>query len=299
MSATDSPVKIAFVTMVRDEPLFLPLWVRYYSRIAPRDHLFVVCDGLDQQLPPGAEGCQILRLPQGSIGPGWDEARWRMLSALSHALLERFDVVVLNDVDELVALDPAHGDDLHGALAEAREIGVISPFAIELVHRTDLEPDALRPDLPILRQRRYGRINASYCKPCITARKVNWSIGGHSADFPDLHLSRKLFLFHLRAMDAGMLMERQLKRRSHVAGADGRPVAGVAGGGWARGGDEVGSFLASFLGSAPEVTDFGFDWQRARIERSWRHDPDKGRWVHDTLHNRRSYLVPDRFAALF
>ena len=299
MTADATPVKIAFVTMVRDEPFFLPLWVRYYSRIAPRAHLFVVCDGLDQHLPPGTEGCQILRLPQGVIGPGWDDARWRMLTCLTHALLERFDIVVMNDVDELIALDPTHGDDLAAAIAEAREIGVISPFAIELVHRTDLEPEPLRPDLPILHQRHYGRINASYCKPCITARKVHWSIGGHSADFPDLHLSHKLFLFHLRAVDAGMLMERQLKRRSHLTGADGKLIGGVAGGGWARGSDEVDSFLASFQSSAPEITDFSFGWQRARIERSWRHDPDKRRWVHDTLHNRRSYRSPDRFADIF
>ena len=138
--------QIAFVTMVRDEPFFLPLWVDYYSRFVARTQLFVVIDGFDQALPDCLNGCQVLRLPRAEVRPGWDEARWNMLSSFANTLLGRFDIVVLNDVDELVVLDPAQGDDLVGALAEAQHIGVISPFAIELVHRTDLEPSALGHD---------------------------------------------------------------------------------------------------------------------------------------------------------
>jgi len=290
--------RIAFVTMVRDEPVFLPLWVRHYAAIAPRAQLFILFDGLDQQVPDAADGCQVLRLPQGVAGPGWDDARWRMLSGFANTLLERFDVVVLNDVDELIVLDPEAGDDLAAAFAEAADIGVISPFAIELVHRTDLEPEPLNLTRPLLAQRRHGRINASYCKPCIVARKVIWSLGGHYSDFPTLHLSRKLFLFHLRAMDAGLLRDRQVLRRAHVADAGGRIVDQVAGQGWSRTADEMDAFLTSFQDRPPEVSDFRFDWQRQRIEASWAQDPATGLWRHDRLHNRRSYILPDRFSAL-
>lgn len=172
MGSVEMPGRVAFVTMVRDEPIFLPLWIRHYARIAPPEHMFVVVDGLHYAVPPEASRVQLVRLPQVPVGPGWDGARWRMLTAFAHALLERFNVVVLNDVDELIVLDPRHGDDLAGALAEARHCGVISPFALEVIHRPDLELDPLLLDRPILQQRRHERINSSYAKPCIIARKV-------------------------------------------------------------------------------------------------------------------------------
>jgi len=291
--------RIAFVTMVRDEPVFLPLWIAHYARIAPRDHLFVVVDGLQQTLPPEVAGVQVLRVPQVPVGPGWDEARWRMLTAFANALLERFDVVVLNDVDELIVLDPAQGDDLAAALAEAQQIGVISPFALEVVHRPDLETAPLQVDRPILQQRRHVRINSSYAKPCITARKIRWSLGGHTSDFPDLHLSRKLYLFHLRAMDRDMMHARQTQRRRLVSDAAGEVVQGVAGPSWRLAADEVDAYYAKFTErGAPEESDFDFDWQRQRIEQDWTRDPLTGFWAHARVLNRRSYRVPDRFADL-
>lgn len=287
--------RIACVTMVRDEPVFLPRWVDHWRKTVPPEHMFILVDGFDQVIPPEAAGCQVVFLPRRPPAPGWDEARWRMLTAFAHALLERFDVVVLNDVDELVVLDPAAGGSLASALAEARELGVITPFAIEVVHRVDLEEEPLVAGEPVLGRRRYGRIHASYCKPCIVARPVRWSMGGHYSDHPVLHLSEKLFLFHLRAMDAAMLHRRQAARLSLVSDGEGRVREGIAGGGWARDADNVDQFLQSFCRSAPEVTDFTFGWQRQRIRRSWRQEEGTGMWVHDRLHNRRSYAIPERF----
>lgn len=226
---------VAFVTMVRDEPVFLPIWLGYYERLVPRAHLFVVLDGLDLPVPAGLDGVQLLRVPKGRIGAGWDEARWRMLSALTSSLCERFDVVVTNDVDELILHDPAMGGSLMTDLLAASDLGVISPFAFEIVHRPDIEPAPLDLNRPLLRQRSHGRINAAYCKPCITSRSLRWSIGGHHSDFPVLNLSRSLYLFHLRAMDSDLLRQRQMQRRDMVADSEGRLRPGIAGGGWSRG----------------------------------------------------------------
>ncbi len=291
--------RIAFVTMVRHEPVFLPLWIAHYARIAPRSHMFVLIDGLEEALPPEAAGLQVLRLPQLPAGPGWDESRWRMLTAFANTLRERFDVVVLNDVDELIVLDPTHGDDLAGALAEAREIGVISPFAVEVIHRPDLETDPLRLDAPILEQRRHVRINSSYAKPCITARPIRWSMGGHKADHPHLHISRKLYLFHLRAMDRDMMCARLQQRQRLVSDVAGNAVEGVAGTGWNMGVNEVDAFLRKCADRGPpEEGDFDFEWQRRRIEQSWTRDRRTGFWEHARVLNRRTYRVPDRFVGL-
>lgn len=285
--------------MVGDEPFFLPIWIAYYSRFVPKDQLFILVDGAHRVIPPDAQGCQIITLPQVVPGPGWDRVRWEMISAFTAMLLGRFDVVVFNDVDEIVVADPDCGTSLLHLIARARDVGVISPFAIEVLHRVDLEPDALHSRAPILSQRRFGRINASYCKPCITSRRLAYSVGGHYSDFPELHLDPNLFLFHLRFADHAMLMARQANRQGLMAAGE-SGAEGVAGSGWSKGAAEMDHFLHSFVDAGPPIeTDFSFGWQRAKITKSWVHDAENGIWRHDKLHNRKTYTIPPRFAGVF
>ena len=290
---------VAFATMVGDEPFFLPIWIDYYARFVPKDHLFILVDGAHRMIPPEADGCQILTLPYVVPGAGWDRVRWEMISAFTTLLLGRFDVVVFNDVDEIIVADPDCGTGFLDLIGRARDVGVISPFAIEVLHRIDHEPDALHNRAPILSQRRFGRINASYCKPCIAARPVRFSLGGHYSDYPDLHLDPHLYLFHLRFADHKLLLARQSNRQglmtSGVKGSE-----GVAGAGWSKGAADMDHFLQSFVAAGPPIeTDFSFGWQRAKITNSWVHDAENGIWRHDKLHNRKTYMIPPRFAGMF
>jgi hypothetical protein len=290
--------RIAFATMVGEEPFFLPLWIDHYSRFVPKSHLFILVDGEHRSLPAQAQGCQVIVLPHVTPGPGWDRARWQMISSFTTTLLHRFDVVAFNDVDEILLADPA-GEDLLTLLARAQSVGVISPFALELMHRTDLEPSPLHAKAPILSQRRHARINASYCKPCITSRPLNWTIGGHYSDFPDLNLDPDLYLLHLRFADRDMLLERQNSRQALMTPTpEGAEV--VAGAGWSKGAKEMEHFLQSFIDAGlPIEGDFSFEWQRKRIIKSWAYDPKDQIWRHDKLHNRKTYTIPPRFAGLF
>ncbi len=294
-----STARTAFATMVGDEPFFLPLWIAYYAQFVPKSHLFILVDGPHRSLPAQAQDCQVIVLPYVTPGPGWDRSRWQMISSFTATLLHRFDVVAFNDVDEILLADPACGLDLLTLIARAQQVGVISPFALELLHRTDLEPARLHANAPILSQRRFARINASYCKPCVTSRPVNWSIGGHYADFPDLNLDTQLYLLHLRFADRDMLLERQNSRQALMTPTpEGAEV--VAGAGWSKGADEMDHFLQSFITAGPPVdSDFSFDWQRKRIIKSWAYDADAQIWRHDRLHNRKTYTIPPRFAGLF
>ena len=290
---------IAFATMVGDEPFFLPVWINYYARFVPKEQLFILVDGAHRILPAQAQGCQILTLPHVLPGPGWDRVRWEMISAFTTMLLGRFDVVVFNDVDEIIVADPDCGAGLGDLIGRARDVGVISPFAIEVLHRLDLEPDALHAAAPILSQRRFGRINASYCKPCIIARPVKFSLGGHYSDFPALHLDPHLFLFHLRFADHAMLLARQANRQGLMA-AGNKAAEGIAGSGWSKGAVAMDEFLHSFVDAGPPIdSDFSFGWQRAKIAKSWIYDAENGIWRHDRLHNRKTYTIPPRFAGLF
>lgn len=285
--------------MVRGDAFFLARWVAHYAAIVPRQHLFILIDGFDQTAPPEAAGCQCLILPRVPIGPGWEMRRWQMLADFAATLLGRFDIVVMNDVDELLVNDPATGVPLLQAIGRAQEVGVISPFALEIIHRPDLEPQVLDPSQPILGQRRHVRINATYCKPCIISQPVRWSLGGHYSDFPTLHLDDSLFLFHLRYIDRTMLLDRQAARHAMMQ-ANATAGGKIAGPSWAKSVEEIDGFLGSFMAhGAPEATDLRFDWQRKRIRAKWEFDAAQGVWRHPTLHNRRSYCLPDRVLGLF
>jgi hypothetical protein len=223
-----------------------------------------------------------------------------MLSDLNAFLLNRFEVVVLNDVDEILVTDPNSGISLIEAISRARDVGVISPFAVELVHRTDICDKSIDFSRPIIGQRPHVRLNASYNKPCITAKPVRWSLGGHYSDFPKLELDPNIFLFHLRYFDLETLRERQSKRFDLVKSARKLGVEGVSGNGWNKSSDDVEEFLVSLQQKgAPEDCNFGFEWQRRKMTSGWSWDAGEGVWRHAKLANRRTYSVPERFHNLF
>jgi len=298
-------VSIAFVTMVRDEPFFLPRWIAHYARHVPKSRLFILLDGGDQQLPREAEGCQIISLPRRPPAAGWDRNRWDLLSNFAGTLLTRFEIVVVNDVDELIVTDPGSGEDLVTALSRARDCGVLSPFALEIIHRLDRDSPSFDYGRPILEQRRHARLNASYCKPCILSKPVCWSVGGHYSDFPVLNLDRNLYLFHLRFIDLGMLVRRQGSRNEimSLAARDNEawPEGGeVAGSGWSKSSEDMKQFLQSFVAKGEPIdNDLDFGWQRRKIQEHWSWDEKQGVWKHPRLHNRRTYVIPDRFLGLF
>lgn len=295
-----APPAIAFVTMVRDDHVFLRIWVEYYARHVPRQNLFILLDGFDQVPPDFTAGCQILTLPRSDPGPGWDVRRWKMLADFNTMLLGRFDVVVLNDVDEIIVPDPSKGVSLLDALGRAREVGVITPFAVEVVHRFDLCPEPIDLSRPILKQRPHVRVNERYAKPCVTSVPVRWNLGGHMSDFETLNLDESLFLFHLRFFDRIMLLERQKDRLAiTMATQPGKPE--VAGGGWSISQDEIQGFLLSLQTEGPPAeNNFDFSQKRRRMKNGWRKERDSHFWRLGTIfERRRTYLVPDRFFDAF
>ena len=285
--------RLAVVTMVRDDPFFLSIWASYWRRFVDPGDMTVILDGPHDALPEACDGCQILTLPDVRAYTGFDTDRWTFLSHFASALTARYDAVLLGDVDELVVLDPKVGDDPAAYILDRAE-PVISPFALEIVHRLDLEP-AFDPDRRVLAQRRYGRINASYCKPCITRVPIRWTVGGHHSDHDRLALSDDLFLLHLRYLDHDMLRARQAKRLSRIGEAEGS----AAGAGWSLSADAMGDFLRSFVAKGdPADKDLDFGWQRKRIRKNFHFDAEMGIWRRGKLTNRRTYTIPERFAGL-
>jgi hypothetical protein len=186
---------IAIVTMVYNERINLPIWIRHYSAHCPGAILFVIDHGSDDGSTQGLAGVNLIPLPRS---PFDDQIRVEIVADLQRALLQLYDVVIYTDCDEMLVADPRIHASLTAFLA-ATESDVIAPIGLNLHHLIGLEPPIDLQE-PILGQRRYVRFASSMCKPSITRVPLRWVTGFHYCDrIPDYR--RDLFQFHLRWMD--------------------------------------------------------------------------------------------------
>jgi len=58
--------------MIRDEPVFLPIWAGHWRAVVPPEHMFILMDGLDLPVPEVVRDCQVIRLPRRPLAPGWE-----------------------------------------------------------------------------------------------------------------------------------------------------------------------------------------------------------------------------------
>src|SRR6476619_6562901 len=95
----------ALPTMVYNERIFLPIWLRHYSRFFAPEDIYVI----DHATTDGStDAGGFVRIP---VEHPSDDDYWRV-EVVEHEqreLLDRYDVVLATDVDEIVAPDPRVG----------------------------------------------------------------------------------------------------------------------------------------------------------------------------------------------
>ncbi len=199
------PPTRALVTIVHNESVFLPIWLRYYSRFFAAQDIYV----LDHQSTDGctAQGAfQRIAVTHDSVDHTWMVQR---IEALQHELLKSYELVVVTDVDEIIAPAPALGT--LGDYLDRFDEEWVNCLGYELLHLPDREP---RLDLnrPILDQRQFWYFNGAYDKAAVATVPMTWRPGFHGrADFqfnpdPDLRL------IHLHRMDYGICLQRHRVR---------------------------------------------------------------------------------------
>ncbi len=246
----------AIITMVHNEPVFLPIWLEYYSRFFATNDIYV----LDNESTDGSTlGPGFIRIPvqHGSVDHPW---MVRTAQALQRQLLDRYGIVVVTDVDEIIAPIPGHGslgDYLDGFAEEW-----VNCLGYELLHLPDREP-ALDLGRPVLQQRRCWFHNGAYDKAAIATVPMRWRPGFHGREDFQCRFDPDLRLIHLHRMDYRICLERHRTRaRRRWAERDATE-------GWAahnRIVDEV-----AFARWFDADTGFaGFAMQREEIQPAWR-----------------------------
>jgi hypothetical protein len=197
--------RIAAVTMVYNEPEYLPIWCSYYGKAFGPERCYIIDHGTDDDSLVGYEQFNIIRIPRS---PKDNTKRTRFVSSFCSALLEWYDVFLYTDVDEILV--PASGGPLRLYISSLAP-GPFSAYGFD-VHQDHSQVPAFEPHKPVTWQRSWARFSSSMCKVVGSSSPIKWSPGFHSANSA-LHFV-ELFLFHLRYFDLDLGLRRLERTRS-------------------------------------------------------------------------------------
>ena len=197
--------RVAVMTMVRDEAVWLPRWVAHYGREVGLRNLLVFDDGTTDGSTTGLP-CRVHRMPAGWLGDrSFDAGRTGVLNRRARWLLEKrgYDAVIAVDVDEFLVADPAVHPSLQEFLAARRHLDVVAATGLDVVHHLATE-GPLDPAAPITEQRSFAQFTGGMCKPAIKRVAVQWRMAGHGIRAP-FTIDPELFLLHTKYADRDLL----------------------------------------------------------------------------------------------
>jgi hypothetical protein len=207
-------MKIAAVTLVRNDSFFLKKWIAYYGGQIGLENLYILCHGSDWGLPELPQ--QVSRL----VADDYPSSRYnrniwsaRYVSDFAAFLMTQYDAVIRTDVDEFVVPDPASGQSLTDIVAATRELGCVSALGTDVIQNLDTEPAFDPAKGPVLAQRRHGIVTREFSKPVIIHHPVRWSEGFHAAHSQHIKFNPNLYLFHLALFDEDIADQRIEERR--------------------------------------------------------------------------------------
>jgi hypothetical protein len=199
----------AVITIVRDEPVFFPIWLRYYSRFFAPDDIYV----LDHETSDGStagDGFVRIRVSHETVDHTW---MVRTMERYQHDLLERYDVVLVTDVDEIVAPRPEFGT--LGDYIDSFDEEFVNCLGYEVIHMVDRE-GSFDLSRMVLEQRGYWFPNDIYDKPVLATAPLTWEPGFHRTTDLRMRPDPDLFLIHLHRMDYEICLARHRYRKQRA-----------------------------------------------------------------------------------
>jgi hypothetical protein len=207
--ASTAPTKrAAVITMVHNEDVFFPIWLEYYSRFFGPEEIYV----FDHESTDGSTELNgFIRIPvtHDSVDHVW---MLETIQSLQNELISSsYEVVLVTDVDEIVAPDPRWGT-LRQYIDRIDE-DYVNCYGFELIHMREQEP-ALDLSRPVFRQRRFWFRNILYDKPALATVPMEWEPGFHWTTDHASNFDPDLFMIHLHRMDYEICLARHRLRRT-------------------------------------------------------------------------------------
>lgn len=202
-------MKSSIFTILRDEPIFLEIWLEYYSDFFYTNDIYVIHHKSNNKFDDWIynQFGDCANIETISYDETFDHEWLRSkVQNKQRELLKSYDVVTFAEIDEIIwhpsGLDN-YISNLKGDVATCR--------GFEVVHFFKDEPP-IDLDKPLLQQRKYGYYAKLYDKTLISKVPLEWCWGFHHAD-KEIKPSMDLHLIHLHKMDFGVAWERNLSHK--------------------------------------------------------------------------------------
>jgi hypothetical protein len=202
----------AVFTIVKDETVFLPIWVKYYSKYFPMEDIYVLdhqsIDGSTLNLP-----CNVQTVKNNEAF----DSSWitDTVKAFQVKLLEEYEYVVFAEGDEILISLEDPGYDLYDHIKMMKEVGrnfdVATGYELMQNVLTESTYDSTHP---VLTQRRHYYPNNLYNKTLITNIALDWTPGFHECQFK-ASPNKALHLLHLHRFDFQHYMQRKIRNTSY------------------------------------------------------------------------------------
>lgn len=186
-------------TIVRNEKIFLPIWLKYYSKIFDKEDIYV----LDHDTNDGSiEECQrhysfnVIHLHWEYYDDIW---KTKMACSKQTELLCSYEYVLYTDADEIVIPDPKKYNDLKDYISKLNEDCILCA-AYSLIHIRKEEPP-IDLNKSISEQRKYWYQDHEYDKPLLSRIPLEWKYGFHEISNHHCRRDEDLWLLHLHKMD--------------------------------------------------------------------------------------------------
>ncbi|MBR1380593.1 MAG: glycosyltransferase family 2 protein [Alphaproteobacteria bacterium] len=208
-----STKRIAAITMARNDEFFLSRWIEYYGSQIGNENLYIILDGIDQEIPTNAGNANITKLPHVDMSrAAGDKYRIGKISDMAKRLFnDGYDLVIGCDTDEFLIVDPAINKTLSEYLSEINIKTSVSGLGLDIGQNMNTEQQ-LNIDKPMLEQRGFALLSTRYTKPVVLNQPVRWGSGFHHVHGHSFHIDENLYLLHFGAVDMQMLLTKAARR---------------------------------------------------------------------------------------
>jgi hypothetical protein len=193
--------KAALFTIVRDEPIFLPIWERYYTKYFDACDIYILDNQSSDPTTLGiAKKYNRLRIYNETVDYFW---LTNTAKEFQKFLLQSYEYVLYTDCDEIIFTNPEKTKlGLRDYINFTKQTAIGSQ-GFELVHDTANEPK-LDLNSGILNQRHYIHESQVYSKTLLSKTPLEWAPGFHTIEnIPETSkvIIKDLILIHLHRMD--------------------------------------------------------------------------------------------------
>jgi hypothetical protein len=203
--------KCAIFVMVKNEDVFLPIWLKYYSRYIDGKDIYV----FDHRSTDGSvQKClknftfNVIRL---DYPLSFDHIWFKFVAeTVQKKLIDHYEYVIYTDVDEIILPDINKYRGLDDYIQKLDK-NYVRCIGYELIHLPDKEKP-YNTSQSVLSQRRFWYYTHWYNKTLISNQPLNWEIGFHEVPNRESNFDNDLMLIHFHKLDFDLCWKTSFER---------------------------------------------------------------------------------------